>query len=78
MPTNLDGYRSLLSRQEIAIILPEFQGLRRLMFLIMYGAGLRHKECRRLRVKDVCFDFLVDSLIARNTGNQLPQLLAEP
>lgn len=45
-----------LSRQEIALILPEFQGLRRLMFLIMYGAGLRHKECRRLRVKDVCFD----------------------
>ena len=28
----------------------------RLMFLLMYGAGLRHKECRRLRVKDVCFD----------------------
>ncbi len=26
------------------------------MFLIMYGAGLRHKECRRLRVKDFCFD----------------------
>jgi integrase len=22
----------------------------------MYGAGLRHKECRRLRIKDVCFD----------------------
>lgn len=45
-----------LSRQEIALILPEFQGLRRLMFLLMYGAGLRHKECRRLRVKDICFD----------------------
>ena len=26
------------------------------MFHIMYGAGLRHRECRRLRVKDVCFD----------------------
>ena len=22
----------------------------------MYGAGLRHKEARRLRVKDICFD----------------------
>jgi integron integrase len=26
------------------------------MFLVMYGAGLRHAECRRLRIKDVCFD----------------------
>lgn len=26
------------------------------MFLLMYGAGLRHKECRRLRIKDICFD----------------------
>ena len=46
----------VLSRNEIAKILPEFTGLRRLMFLVMYGAGLRHRECRRLRVKDVCFD----------------------
>ncbi len=46
----------VLSREEIARILPEFTDLRRLMFLVMYGAGLRHKECRTLRVKDVCFD----------------------
>jgi len=46
----------VLSRQEIAKLLPEFKGLRQLMFLVMYGAGLRHRECRRLRVKDVCFD----------------------
>lgn len=46
----------VLSREEIRRALPEFEGLRRLMFLVMYGAGLRHAECRRLRVKDVCFD----------------------
>ena len=46
----------VLSRQEIRLLLPEFQSLRRLMFQLMYGAGLRHKECRRLRVKDICFD----------------------
>jgi len=40
----------VLSRAEIAQVLPEFRGLRRLMFLAMYGAGLRHKECCRLRV----------------------------
>ena len=46
----------VLSRPEISVLLPEFRGLRLLMFLVMYGAGLRHRECRRLRVKDVCFD----------------------
>lgn len=46
----------VLSRQEISRMLTEFCGLKRLMFLVMYGAGLRHKECRRLRVKDICFD----------------------
>lgn len=46
----------VLSRDEIARLLPEFHGAYRLMFLLLYGAGLRHKECRRLRVKDVCFD----------------------
>ncbi len=46
----------VLSRQEISALLPEFIGLKRLMFVTMYGAGLRHRECRRLRVKDVCFD----------------------
>jgi integron integrase len=46
----------VLSRPEVVRLLPEFQGLRRLMFLVMYGTGMRHRECRRLRVKDVCFD----------------------
>ena len=36
----------VLSRAEIARMLPEFRGLRRLIFLVMYGAGLRHKESR--------------------------------
>ena len=46
----------VLSRGEIALLLPELIGLKRLMFLTIYGGGLRHGECRRLRVKDVCFD----------------------
>ncbi|MCB9925434.1 MAG: integron integrase [Planctomycetaceae bacterium] len=46
----------VFSRPEIAILLPEFVDLKRLMFLTMYGAGLRHGECRRLRIKDLCFD----------------------
>ena len=46
----------VLSREEVTQILPEFTGLRRVMFVLMYGAGLRHLECRRLRIKDLCFD----------------------
>ena len=41
----------VFSRQEVATLLLEFESLRRLMFLVMYGAGLRHAECRRLRVE---------------------------
>jgi len=46
----------VLSRGEIERLFAEFCGTRRLMFAVMYGAGLRHHECRRLRIKDICFD----------------------
>ena len=54
----------VLSRAEIEALVPLFSGLKQLMFLLMYGAGLRHLECRRLRVKDVCPD--QRQLIIRN------------
>jgi integron integrase len=46
----------VLSRPEIERLFEQFAGTQRLMFAIMYGAGLRHLECRRLRIKDVCFE----------------------
>jgi integron integrase len=46
----------VLSQSEVAQLIPQFRGTRRLMFHLMYGAGLRHRECLRLRVKDICFD----------------------
>jgi integron integrase len=46
----------VLGRSEIAALFDQFSGVRRLMFALMYGAGLRHQECRRLRVKDICFE----------------------
>lgn len=46
----------VLSQGEISAVLQHFVGLKRLMFLVMYGAGLRHKECRQLRIKDLDFD----------------------
>ena len=44
------------SRSEVELLQAELFGVHRLMFLLMYGAGLRHKECRRLRIKNVSFD----------------------
>ena len=46
----------VFSRQEIARLIPYFAGQQKLMFGLMYGAGLRHRECQRLRIKDVCLD----------------------
>lgn len=46
----------VLSHQEIARLSDCFSGRDRALFGLIYGAGLRHKEARRLRVKDVCFD----------------------
>ncbi len=46
----------VLSRPEVFGIRKYLSGTPRLMFDLMYGAGLRHKECRRLRVKDLQFD----------------------
>lgn len=43
----------VLTQNEIEILLREFHGDKKLMFLLMYGAGLRHVECRRLRIKDL-------------------------
>ncbi|MFM8803075.1 MAG: tyrosine-type recombinase/integrase [Planctomycetia bacterium] len=47
------GQRGLL---QVERIFEHVAGTQRLMFAVMYGAGLRHLECRRLRIKDICFD----------------------
>lgn len=54
----------VLSRSEVAQIDRVMGGVSGLMFRLMYGSGLRHKECRCLRVKDLCFD--MGHIIVRN------------
>ena len=66
----------VLSRNEIARLAPEFKGLRRLMFFILYGSGLRHRECRRLRVKDVCFD--EGHIVVRNAKGEQDRITVLP
>ena len=46
----------VLSREEVAALLPRLHGPVGLMASLMYGAGLRLMECTELRVKDVHFD----------------------
>jgi integron integrase len=47
----------VLTKSEVAELLARFLwDFKRTMFLLMYGSGLRHRECRTLRIKDVCFE----------------------
>ena len=46
----------VLSRAEMRCLMVELGGRNLLMGQLLYGAGLRHLECLRLRVKDVDFD----------------------
>ena len=45
----------VLSREEVAALLTEMNGVPWLMASLLYGAGLRLMECVRLRVQDVDF-----------------------
>ena len=46
----------VLSRDEVALLLPHVTGAYGLVARLLYGAGLRLMECLRLRVKDADFD----------------------
>jgi integron integrase len=53
----VNDYRpTVLTQSEVARIGSHLSGTYRLMYWLMYGAGLRHKECRCLRIKDVCLE----------------------
>jgi integron integrase len=47
---------TVLSRDEVQVVLRSLGGMPRLMAMLLYGSGLRLIECARLRVKDVDFD----------------------
>ncbi len=72
----------VFSQGEIKHLADFFCGRNRLMFDLMYGAGLRHKECRRLRVKDIQFEHR--QIIVRNGKGAkdrvtvLPEMAVEP
>ena len=45
----------VLTREEVEAVLATMRGTHRLAGMLLYGAGLRLRECLRLRVKDVDF-----------------------
>lgn len=47
---------TLISDAEVRAILRNLDGTYKLMACLLYGSGLRLKECLRLRIKDVDFD----------------------
>jgi len=48
----------VLTRNEVRALIEQLAGTKRLMALLLYGAGLRLNECLALRVKDIDFDRL--------------------
>src|SRR5258707_9573724 len=48
---------SVLSREEVTRLLAAMQGTKWLMASLLYGAGLRLRECLKLRVRDVDFGY---------------------
>ena len=72
----------VLSREEVAALLAEMNGVTWLMASLLYGSGLRLMECMRLRVQDV--DFLRHEITVRqgkggkDRRTMLPSTLIEP
>lgn len=72
----------VLTREEVAAVLGRLRGREWLMASVMYGAGLRLRECVGLRVKDVDFGFgrivVRDGKGGKDRATPLPASLVEP
>jgi integron integrase len=73
---------TVLTRAEVRELLGRMRGTRWLMASLLYGAGLRLRECLTLRVKDVDFGYrqlvVRDGKGAKDRVTMLPAPLAEP
>ncbi|MFC1863318.1 phage integrase N-terminal SAM-like domain-containing protein [Thermodesulfobacteriota bacterium] len=58
----------VFSREEAAKTLLQLEGVKWLMVSLLYGSGLRLRECLRLRVKDT--DFTYNQIIVRDGKGQ--------
>jgi integron integrase len=73
---------AVLSHQEIEEVLGMLRGQSRLMVALLYGSGLRLRECCRLQVRDVDLDrrqiFVRGGKGAKDRATLLPERLLEP
>ncbi|MFZ1907800.1 MAG: integron integrase [Burkholderiales bacterium] len=73
---------TVLSIPEIQRLLGEMEGAKWLMASLLYGAGLRLRECLKLRVKDIDFDYrqilVRDAKGGKDRVTMLPQSVIEP
>jgi len=72
----------VLTREEVTAVLSHLSGVNWIMANLLYGAGLRLKECLRLRVKDLDFGYKQITVRDPKGGNDrftiLPDKLVEP
>lgn len=72
----------VLTREEAAAVLSNLSGVNWIMANLLYGAGLRLKECLRLRVKDLDFGYkqitVRDGKGGKDRFTILPEKLVEP
>jgi len=73
---------TVLSVAEIQRLLSQLQGTKWLMASLLYGSGLRLRECLKLRVKDIDFDYrqilVRDAKGGKDRVTMLPQSVIEP
>jgi integron integrase len=73
---------SVLTREEVRRLLAAMYGAKWLMASLLYGAGLRLRECLKLRVKDVDFGYrqivVRDGKGAKDRVTMLPGSVLEP
>lgn len=72
----------VLTREEVSAVLSHLSGVNWIMANLLYGAGLRLKECLRLRVKDLDFGYkqiiVRDGKGGKDRFTILPDKLVEP
>ena len=75
-PTAKRRIPSVLTRDEVAGVLAQMDGVTALLARLLYGTGMRLMEGIRLRVKDVDFDRHVLKVASGGTASPLDALLA--
>ena len=72
----------VLTEAEMRALLGELEGTRWLMASLLYGAGLRLRECLKLRVKDIDFSYhqimVRDGKGGKDRSTMLPEAVVQP